>query len=167
MDVKPIVARREPDGQTYQGTTTGTTSLPGDEEGRHRTHPLYNEGPKADGLYHCPYEDKPDCQHKPTKLKCNYEYETTCSPVSKHSCNTLTNSTIAASSLTPISSLSAVRWRLAPSKSFPLRHVCSVTKERLTGCMATGTDPTFVFIVGVNEVSPATDFRGGTICSIT
>ncbi|KXL51277.1 MAG: hypothetical protein FE78DRAFT_66190 [Acidomyces sp. 'richmondensis'] len=73
MDVKPIVARREPDGQTYQGTTTGTTSLPGDEEGRHRTHPLYNEGPKADGLYHCPYEDKPDCQHKPTKLKCNYD----------------------------------------------------------------------------------------------
>ena len=43
------------------------------DEGRHRTHPLYSEGPHADGLYHCPYEKEPSCQHQPTKLKCNYE----------------------------------------------------------------------------------------------
>jgi hypothetical protein len=43
-----------------------------------RDHPLYhNVIPKADGLYHCPFEDDPkaNCTHKPEKLKCNYEYE--------------------------------------------------------------------------------------------
>ena len=41
---------------------------------RYRTHPLYSEGPKSDGLYHCPYtNEEPLCQHEPTKLKCNYE----------------------------------------------------------------------------------------------
>jgi hypothetical protein len=42
-----------------------------------REHPLYhNVAPKADGLYHCPFEDDPkmNCTHKPEKLKCNYEY---------------------------------------------------------------------------------------------
>jgi len=42
-----------------------------------RWHPLYhNVIPKADGLYHCPFEDDPtaNCMHKPQKLKCNYEY---------------------------------------------------------------------------------------------
>jgi hypothetical protein len=42
-----------------------------------REHPLYhNVQPKADGLYHCPFEDDPkaNCTHKPEKLKCNYEY---------------------------------------------------------------------------------------------
>jgi hypothetical protein len=43
-----------------------------------RDHPLYhNVTPHADGLYHCPWENKPEanCQHKPEKLKCNYEYD--------------------------------------------------------------------------------------------
>ena len=43
-----------------------------------REHPLYhNVTPHTDGLYHCPWENKPDanCQHKPDKLKCNYEYD--------------------------------------------------------------------------------------------
>lgn len=39
-----------------------------------RTHHLYSIGPKPDGLYHCPYERSENCGHKPTKLKCNYEY---------------------------------------------------------------------------------------------
>lgn len=26
-----------------------------------------------DGLFHCPWEGTPDCNHKPEKLKCNYE----------------------------------------------------------------------------------------------
>jgi hypothetical protein len=54
-----------------------TTSLPAEgDEGRYRTNALYKEGPKADGLYHCFYEGDPanPCTHKPTKLKCNYEY---------------------------------------------------------------------------------------------
>lgn len=39
-----------------------------------RDHPLYhNVSPLADGLYHCPWEGQPSCQHKPEKLKCNYE----------------------------------------------------------------------------------------------
>ncbi|POS87260.1 hypothetical protein EPUL_002153 [Erysiphe pulchra] len=41
-----------------------------------RTHPLYhNAVPQEDGLYHCPWENEPgsNCQHKPEKLKCNYD----------------------------------------------------------------------------------------------
>jgi len=41
-----------------------------------RDHPLYqNVTPKADGLYHCPFEGQDNCQHRPEKLKCNYEYD--------------------------------------------------------------------------------------------
>ena len=41
-----------------------------------RDHPLYhNVSTNADGLYHCPWESEASCQHKPEKLKCNYEYE--------------------------------------------------------------------------------------------
>ena len=41
-----------------------------------RDHPLYqNIAPKADGLYHCPWEGQDGCMHKPQKLKCNYEYD--------------------------------------------------------------------------------------------
>jgi hypothetical protein len=61
--------------QGFHGSSTAPTTASGEnDEGRHRTHPLYNEGPKADGLYHCPFEEDPNCLHKPTKLKCNYEY---------------------------------------------------------------------------------------------
>ncbi|KAH6673134.1 hypothetical protein B0J14DRAFT_64736 [Halenospora varia] len=39
-----------------------------------RDHPLYqNVSPQADGLYHCPWEAEAFCQHKPEKLKCNYD----------------------------------------------------------------------------------------------
>lgn len=39
-----------------------------------RVHELYhNAAPAEDGLYHCPWEGKESCQHKPEKLKCNYE----------------------------------------------------------------------------------------------
>jgi hypothetical protein len=43
-----------------------------------RDHPLYhNVTPHADGLYHCPWENKPEanCKHKPEKFKNNYEYD--------------------------------------------------------------------------------------------
>ncbi|KAL8815718.1 MAG: hypothetical protein Q9223_005171 [Gallowayella weberi] len=38
-----------------------------------REHPLYQVGPKDDGLYHCPFAGAEDCSHKPEKLKCNYD----------------------------------------------------------------------------------------------
>jgi hypothetical protein len=39
-----------------------------------RDHALYqNVTVHADGLYHCPWEGKEVCTHKPEKLKCNYE----------------------------------------------------------------------------------------------
>ncbi|KAH8790905.1 Zn-finger protein [Hyaloscypha sp. PMI_1271] len=41
-----------------------------------REHPLYhNVTCKADGLYHCPFENDPtaNCTHQPQKLKCNYD----------------------------------------------------------------------------------------------
>lgn len=38
-----------------------------------RTHPLYSAQPQADDMYHCPFEGQANCQHKATKLKCNYD----------------------------------------------------------------------------------------------
>jgi hypothetical protein len=41
-----------------------------------RDHHLYQYvTPQSDGLYHCPWEKDPivNCQHKPEKLKCQYE----------------------------------------------------------------------------------------------
>ncbi|KAH6624361.1 hypothetical protein B0J18DRAFT_176646 [Chaetomium sp. MPI-SDFR-AT-0129] len=39
-----------------------------------RDHYLYkNAFPHADGLFHCPWEGQASCNHKPEKLKCNYD----------------------------------------------------------------------------------------------
>lgn len=39
-----------------------------------RDHDLYKKAaPFEDGLYHCPWEGTANCNHKPEKLKCNYE----------------------------------------------------------------------------------------------
>jgi hypothetical protein len=38
-----------------------------------RTDPLYRATPRDDGLFHCPWEGDESCNHKPDKLKCNYE----------------------------------------------------------------------------------------------
>ena len=39
-----------------------------------RDHELYKTATTGDdGLFHCPFEGNPDCNHKPEKLKCNYE----------------------------------------------------------------------------------------------
>ncbi|KAI1640142.1 hypothetical protein F4809DRAFT_516663 [Biscogniauxia mediterranea] len=46
----------------------------GDGESSARDHPLYkNAYPKPDGLFHCPWEGQASCNHKPEKLKCNYD----------------------------------------------------------------------------------------------
>jgi hypothetical protein len=37
-----------------------------------RSHPLY-QASAQDGSYHCPFIATTGCNHKPTKLKCNYE----------------------------------------------------------------------------------------------
>lgn len=76
MDHMPAALQPELDApQVLEAYPTATTGVPGEnDEGRHRTHPLYSEGPHADGLYHCPFESESNCPHKPTKLKCNYEY---------------------------------------------------------------------------------------------
>jgi hypothetical protein len=46
-----------------------------DNDNTPREHPLYQKATTGpDGLYHCPWEGKdPSCNHKPEKLKCNYE----------------------------------------------------------------------------------------------
>jgi hypothetical protein len=59
----------------------GRSSL--DQDNTAREHPLYhNVTPHADGLYHCPWENQPkaNCQHRPEKLKCNYEYDSLFAP---------------------------------------------------------------------------------------
>lgn len=44
-----------------------------DTDGRARTDPLYSARPGKDGSYRCPFLASDGCQHKATKLKCNYE----------------------------------------------------------------------------------------------
>ncbi|TKA22569.1 hypothetical protein B0A50_08139 [Salinomyces thailandicus] len=74
-DMKPMDIPSQQDlGLVLSGVPNGASNPPAEtDEGRHRTHPLYNEGARPDGLYHCPFETEPSCQHKPTKLKCNYD----------------------------------------------------------------------------------------------
>ncbi|CAG8979271.1 hypothetical protein HYALB_00010804 [Hymenoscyphus albidus] len=44
------------------------------EDNTARDHPLYHSvTTHADGFYHCPWEGQAACQHKPEKLKCNYD----------------------------------------------------------------------------------------------
>ena len=39
-----------------------------------RDHPLYKYAlTRPDGLFHCPWEGQSSCDHKPDRLKCNYE----------------------------------------------------------------------------------------------
>ncbi|KAI1330372.1 hypothetical protein F5Y16DRAFT_396338 [Xylariaceae sp. FL0255] len=46
----------------------------GDGESSARIHPLYKTAnPASDGLFHCPWEGTASCNHKPEKLKCNYD----------------------------------------------------------------------------------------------
>jgi len=56
-----------------QNSTNYFSSI--DSESTSREHPLYQKATTGpDGLYHCPWEGKdPSCNHKPEKLKCNYE----------------------------------------------------------------------------------------------
>lgn len=42
-----------------------------DNSNKARQDPMYRATVGSDGLYHCPFEAS--CNHKPEKLKCNYE----------------------------------------------------------------------------------------------
>ncbi|KAI0393103.1 hypothetical protein F5Y17DRAFT_325429 [Xylariaceae sp. FL0594] len=52
-----------------------TRRASGDGESSARDHPYYKRAlPRADdGLFHCPWEGQASCNHKPEKLKCNYD----------------------------------------------------------------------------------------------
>ncbi|USW47714.1 Putative Zinc finger C2H2-type [Septoria linicola] len=74
QELTPTLSRTDSNGSVPQKATSTNGSTVGEaDEGRHRNHPLYSKGPEADGLYHCPFTSDPSCQHKPTKLKCNYD----------------------------------------------------------------------------------------------
>lgn len=55
------------------GLVDNSRPLGSGESSNAREHQYYSIGPKDDGLYHCPFGIDGDCQHKPEKLKCNYE----------------------------------------------------------------------------------------------
>ncbi|KAK0794663.1 hypothetical protein LTR38_009160 [Friedmanniomyces endolithicus] len=75
--VKPLAAKPKheagPIVQAVSHPDTSAAASTESEEGRNRNHPLYSEGPHADGMFHCPFTSDPTCQHGPTKLKCNYD----------------------------------------------------------------------------------------------
>ncbi|KAG9646865.1 hypothetical protein KCU64_g10364, partial [Aureobasidium melanogenum] len=54
-------------------STATTKTRTEDTDGRARTDPLYSAKPGKDGSYHCPFLTSEGCQHKATKLKCNYD----------------------------------------------------------------------------------------------
>ncbi|KAL2752612.1 hypothetical protein ACRALDRAFT_2112831 [Sodiomyces alcalophilus JCM 7366] len=61
-------------GDEYPRHSPYTARRPSTEGESARDHPLYkNATPGPDGLFHCPWEGQPNCNHKPEKLKCNYD----------------------------------------------------------------------------------------------
>ncbi|KAK7414905.1 hypothetical protein QQX98_006326 [Neonectria punicea] len=61
------------DGMTLPPSFTGPRRQ-GSEGESARDHDLYKKAaPLEDGLYHCPWEGTPSCNHKAEKLKCNYD----------------------------------------------------------------------------------------------
>jgi hypothetical protein len=61
------------DGFALPHSAFSSRRLSGEGESA-RDHYLYkNAFPQADGLFHCPWEGQSSCNHKPEKLKCNYE----------------------------------------------------------------------------------------------
>jgi hypothetical protein len=121
-----------------------------------RNHPLYNNvTPHADGLYHCPWENKPEanCQHKPEKLKCNYEYD----PIffllfSSYPCSTLIISFPLVNLWTFTLSHISVRSQLVKNSSLHLPSVFFVMSVRLTPCMDMAINPSSVLMTDVREV---------------
>ncbi len=69
-NMMPVIGE---DGFALPHPAFSSRRLSGDGESA-RDHYLYkNAFPQADGLFHCPWEGQASCNHKPEKLKCNYE----------------------------------------------------------------------------------------------
>jgi hypothetical protein len=80
-----------------------TTGRAMESDNHARDHELYhNAAPHADGLYHCPWEGQDCCQHRPEKLKCNYEYDPSNIPQSCSTSQKPYANQFAANSWTPI-----------------------------------------------------------------
>lgn len=75
-DIKAASAPQSLDGHedTLSQSEAADTKLEEERTKVARSHPLYQQTPDKDGKYHCPEEGKAGCSHKPTALKCNYEY---------------------------------------------------------------------------------------------
>ncbi|KAI9835033.1 MAG: hypothetical protein M1819_002585 [Sarea resinae] len=72
----PVAELAGPDDVSILSTSSATVvARSGDEMeiGPARDHPLYQATLHEDGLYHCAYEGREGCMHRPTKLKCNYD----------------------------------------------------------------------------------------------
>lgn len=143
----------------------GRSSL--DLDNTARDHFLYqNVTPQADGLYHCPFEKEPgsNCQHKPEKLKCNYEYDPFPCPFSL---TLLTILTVPVNSW--IRTLSPTHARSPPARTYtshppPASSAMSVKHMR---CTATATSPICAPTTDVSAVSPGMDFPATGTCEIT
>jgi hypothetical protein len=125
-----------------------------------RVHPLYyNVTPHADGLYHCPWENKPEanCQHKPEKLKCNYEYDrnfffSPLLPFSSYPCSTLIISFPLANLWTLTLSRIGVRSRLVKNSGSHLPPVFFDMNVWSTPCMDMAINPFSVLMKDVRGV---------------
>jgi hypothetical protein len=59
-----------------EDSQTRRASADADSSGAREHHLYRNAQTGPDGLYHCPWEGKDSaCNHRPEKLKCNYEYD--------------------------------------------------------------------------------------------
>ncbi|KAB5558012.1 hypothetical protein GE09DRAFT_1173121 [Coniochaeta sp. 2T2.1] len=81
MDGSELVLSEDLHGSVFNGLCDdfslpppfGGRCMSGEGESA-RDHYLYkNAFPQADGLFHCPWEGTPSCNHRPEKLKCNYD----------------------------------------------------------------------------------------------
>ena len=79
IDVVNSIASEQVDEDSFASNATTvrqSSEERGEAEARQaRSHYHYSADPHTDNLYHCPYESTENCPHKPTKLKCVYEYE--------------------------------------------------------------------------------------------
>ncbi|KAK3897974.1 hypothetical protein C8A05DRAFT_19362 [Staphylotrichum tortipilum] len=70
---RPDASMPAEDGFALPHPAFSSRRLSGDGESA-RDHYLYKSAfPQADGLFHCPWEGQASCNHKPEKLKCNYD----------------------------------------------------------------------------------------------
>ena len=112
-----------------------------------RDHPLYKKAVcQPDGYYHCPWEGDENCNHKPEKLKCNYEYVYYCLilifPLLFISFPFHRILTLAANSSTRTSSPTAASTAPARARAFRRRPASCATSARPMPCTATATSPT-------------------------